>query len=473
MMYPRLKLARNLLTEDGIICISIDANELSNLNHLLSHIFGEMNIVGILSVVNNLKGRSDDKFFATANEYLIVCTRSADIASINGFEPSSEYIKEFKFRDAISNYKEVSLQKTGKNSLRSDRPNMYYPIYFTPDTEEFSLDKSPGSIEILPGLINGLEGRWRWGKEKFLENKDTELTARNIQGVWRIYVKMRGVINGETRTLKPKTLWIDPKYDSGAGKRQMKELFDGQPPFDTPKPLEYIEDLIKIATNTDSIILDFFAGSGTTAHAVMQLNAQDGGTRHCISVQLPEPTPAKSGAREAGYDTISAISRERIRRAAKHITTEYATQLAARETPLDVGFRAYKLVDTNFTKWQVSSDISPAEFELELGLKATSSHDNASQERKLTELLLKLGLSLTENITQTEVAGLPVFTVADGLLLAYMDEHVTPSLAQLRALVAAQPARLVILEDAFQGNDELKTNLVQECRTHDVDLYTA
>lgn len=256
------------------------------------------------------------------------------------------------------------------------------------------------------------------------------------------------------------------------GAREVRDLFDGKV-FDFPKPLQLLKTLIAQGTTSNSVVLDFFAGSGTTAHAVMELNAEDGESRRCISVQLPEPTGENSEARSAGFASISAIARERIRRAGKKILEEEAAKLAGRSRPLDVGFRAYKLVDTNFTKWKADSGLSEGELINLFTNMSDSTNDDARPEALLTEVLLKLGFSLSESIETVNVDGLEVFSVADGLVMAYLDEHSIPTLDQLRALVATEPERLVILEDAFKGNDELKTNLVQECRTHNVELWTA
>lgn len=252
---------------------------------------------------------------------------------------------------------------------------------------------------------------------------------------------------------------------------QLKTLMGGDF-FSYPKPTSLIEYLVSLVE--PDIVLDFFAGSGTTAEAVMSLNARDGANRQCISVQLPEPPEEdKPDALEAGFETISEITRERIRRAGKRILAEEATKLDGRAGSLDIGFRAYKLVDTNFTKWKADSGLSEDELVGLFSDLADSADDHARPEALLTEVLLKLGFSLTEKIETVEVAGLSVFSVADGLVMAYLDEHTQPTLDQLRALVAREPERLVVLEDAFQGNDELKTNLVQECRTRNVELWTA
>ena len=246
----------------------------------------------------------------------------------------------------------------------------------------------------------------------------------------------------------------------------------GSKVFDFPKDEQILQTLLSMTTDEQDLVLDFFAGSGTTAHAVMALNAKDGGNRRCISVQLPELTDEKSEAHKAGYETISEITRERIRRAGSKILAEEASMLDGRAETLDVGFRAYKLVDTNFTKWHADASVDADKLSDLFMQMGDSTDDAARPEALLTEVLLKLGFSLTEQVENMDVADLQVFSVANGLMVAYLNEHTKPTLEQLRTIVALEPERFVILEDAFQGDDELKTNLVQECRIHGVDLWT-
>lgn len=467
MMYPRLKLARNLLTEDGIIFISIDHHEHANLTRLCAEVFGEANVLGSVSIVNNLKGRSDDEFFATANEFLVACSRSSLNASIYGFSTGDDYKAEFKFSDAISNYKEVGLRKTGKNSRREDRPNLFYPIYYNAKEAKFSLEKKSGWIEIYPVDSIGAEGNWRWGKDTFTQNKDTELVAREVGGKWNVYVKMRDVVDGEARTVRPKSIWIDPKYDTAGGSRAVKELFKGENYFDNPKPVEFLKDVLTIGSRKDSIVLDFFAGSGSTAQAIMDQNALDGGTRRFILVQLPEPTPEESAARASGYQTISALTVERLKRAGEKIQESLSGQA------VDVGFRSYTLTDTNFSKWRVASEISASKLEQHMLDLRESASDDSTAEILLTEILLKQGYSLNEKIDRIEVEGLALFSVEENLVIAYLEQLEKPSLAQLKAICKLQPAKLIILEDCFQGDDELKTNLLQECKSARIELWTA
>ena len=296
-MKERIEIARKLLSNDGVIFISIDDREQAQLKLLCDGIFGEENRIGHISVVNNLKGRSDDKFFATANEFLFVYCKDREKAIINGFPLDEDKKAEYKLSDDISKYKLVGLKKTGKGCYKEDRPNMYYPIYYSPLNNVLSLtNEYSDNIEILP-RINGRDGRWRWGKDTFLEKVSTELVCqKNKKGEYIVYVKMRNIIDGEKRTLKPKTVWINPQYDSGSGTGMMKDIF-GDNAFTNPKPLKYIKDIIYIATahkKENSIILDFFAGSGTTAQAVLELNEEDGSNRHFILCTNNEVSAAKT-----------------------------------------------------------------------------------------------------------------------------------------------------------------------------------
>lgn len=472
MMYPRLKLARNLLRQDGAIFISVDDHEQSALKAMCDQIFGEQNFIASVCVVNNLKGRSDESYVATAHEYLLIYSRAAFVTE--GVPAPDEYEKEYKLEDETGRYRLLGLRKRGSNSRREDRPNMYYPIFFNAETGFIGLERSDtNDYEIYPCLSDGSDGRWRWGRETFLERID-ELTAQLVSGRGEYDVFQKDYLPSDgKRRVKPKSVWIGPEFSAERGTLQLKELF-GFRIFDTPKSTNLLEYCLhQAAGDTEALVLDFFAGSGTTAHAVMALNAEDGGNRHCISVQLPEPTDEKSEARKAGYSTISEITRERIRRAGKKILEEEASKLDGRDEALDVGFRAYKLVDTNFAKWRADSSLSEGELTDLFAGMGESTDDDARPEALLTEVLLKLGFSLTEQVQRIDVDGLDVFSVADGLLVAYLNEHVKPTLEQLRALVALESERLVILEDVFQGDDELKTNLVQECRSRDVDLWTA
>ncbi|MDK8601691.1 DNA methyltransferase [Trueperella sp. HMSC08B05] len=453
MMYPRLKLARNLLTQDGLIFISIDESEVDRLTLITNEIFGEHNVLGkfVWRRRQTPDSRNSSRF-SLDHDYVLVIGRTVH-ASLTGQD-----IDQGKYSNPDNDPRGpwMSVDLSGLASA-SQRPNLHYDLV-DPETG-FHYPPNPNrgwskSRETMQTLLD--EGRI--------------LFPKSPDGRPREKKFLRDLRNSKTgfSSLLEKKL----SNTNTEGAREVRDLLGGKI-FDFPKPLQLLKTLIAQGAHSDSLVLDFFAGSGTTAHAVLTLNAEDGGNRRCISVQLPEPTDEKSEAYKAGYETISEITRERIRRASKKILEEEASKLDGQADSLDIGFRAYKLVDTNFTKWKADSGLSEGDL---IGLfsdLADSADDHARPEALLTEVLLKLGFSLTEKIEIIKVAGLSVFSVADGLVMAYLDEHTQPTLDQLRALVAKEPERLVVLEDAFQGNDELKTNLVQECRTRNVDLWTA
>jgi adenine-specific DNA-methyltransferase len=288
------------------------------------------------------------------------------------------------------------------------------------------------------------------------------------KGGYEVYTKIRGF---------NQTVMKDLITNISNGLRETTQLFDGKKLFEYPKSVDLLRLLIASVTKNDDVVLDFFSGSGTTAHAVMALNAWDGGSRRHIQVQLPEPLSEESPAREAGFTTIADLSRKRIDLAGDKIKAEFEGKLTDRERPLDVGFRSYRLSDTNFAKWRLSSDVEEDALQQHLLSLRDSATDDATVDDLLTEILLKQGYSLTEAISPAEVGGLDVRLVRDRdgdvAVLAYLNEHVKPTLEQLRVLVDESPTRIIVLEDAFQGDDELKTNLAQLCKSKGIELWTA
>ena len=453
MMYPRLKLARNLMTDDGVIFISIDDNEVANLRRLCDEVFGENNFIADAIWRSKDNSNNDAKRFSLDHNHTLIYARSSQWVPAR----ISDESKQGHFKNPDDDPRGPYFDGNPLNSPNY-RENLIYVL------------TSPQGIGI-EAPKNG----WRWSKEAMQE--------KIASGEIRFTPDGRGIRRRtylrDMEGLPPSSLWID--LDRTGHNRQAKyELMRLMPEdvFDTPKPVKLLKYILQLASvDSDAIVLDFFAGSSTTAHAVMQLNSEDGGSRRFIMAQLPEPTPEKSKAREAGFNTIADISRRRIELAGEAILAESANQLDSRGAPFDVGFRAFKLADTNFSKWKVSSDVEGDALQQHLLSLRDSATDDATADELLTEILLKQGYSLTEAVSAAEVAGLDVRLVRDRDgdigVLAYLNEHVKPTLDQLRAFVDESPTRIIILEDAFHGDDELKTNLAQLAKSKGIEVWTA
>lgn len=477
MMYSRLKLARNLLTKDGLIFISIDANEVVNLVKICDMIFGESNRLGIISTVNNLKGRSDSEFFATCNEFLVVYCKNKNEASIKGFEIESEEIdNDYKFEDEISKYKPVGFRKTGNGWKREDRPYMYYPVLekngcfdtvemdeykkiYNPSTNSFDdelVDKLRNKYEelgynfILPKDENGNLGRWRWGLETFFAEKDINLVLNNSGS---LCTKMRATIEGGSVRMKSaKTLWYKPEYDTGSGSKILKNLFNGKDYFDNPKSLIYINDILKICTSDNDIILDFFSGSATTAHSVLNLNSIDKKNRQFIMIQLPELCNENSEAYKDGYRTICDIGEERIRRAAKKIKEET-------NADIDYGFRVYKIDESNMKdEFYMTPDKISQE---QIRLFEDNIKDDRTPEDLLTQVILNLGLKLDLPIEEKDMCGNKVYDVDDGELLACFDNNV--SIDIIEEIAKINPRQVVFRDSSF-ATDQDKVNFEERLK---------
>lgn len=277
----RIEIARNLLTDSGIIVCAIDDYEIASVRLIFDEIFGEDNRLGTVVVVHNPRGRNDDTFIATMHEYLLFYSKNSEKAEIGYFPLSEKEIASYKQNDGISDFNETSYIRTGNNSLRTERPGLWYEIYYNPKTNKLSLEKqSDDDILLLP--INGKDEErcWRWGPQTFLEKKDTELFVKKVKGEYKIYKKRRIT---DLPGRKPKTVWTDSKYDASSnGIMLLQKIFNGKNLFSYPKSLYAVLDVLQITSNKSSTILDFFAGSGTTGHAVLKLNSEDGGHRKFI-----------------------------------------------------------------------------------------------------------------------------------------------------------------------------------------------
>lgn len=284
MMYPRLRLLQRLLSNSGAIFISIDENEAANLKLICDEIFGAGCFVADIAVVNNLKGRSDAKYVATAHEHLLIYRgRSFESA---GVPLPDDYISEYKLSDDRGKYRLQGLRKRGSGARREDRPNLYYSFAFDPVSGRLRVgEPEEGEVEILPKLSDGADGRWRWGRETAIQRIE-ELVANPVRGRSGFDVFQKDyLVSGEIRRAKPKSVWFGSEFSAESGTLELKAIL-GKGSFDTPKSTDIIMYCLEQIGNVDAIVLDSFAGSGTTAHAVLKQNAIDGGNRKFILVEL-------------------------------------------------------------------------------------------------------------------------------------------------------------------------------------------
>jgi len=338
MMYPRLKLAKNLLRDDGLIFISINDNELHNLRFILSEVFGEENFIGIFVWQSKKGGGSDSGSVVIDQEYIICFSKVNNKSSLSKIALLAE---ELDLIDEKSPYRRGrELNKWGSNSRREDRPTMFFPI------------PGPNGEDVFPIRNDGSEGRWRLGKEKMLdlvERNDAEFVKR-ADGTYIVYEKIRSTSPRE----KPFRTLLKEVGTTADGSKTLKDLFNGKKLFDFPKPVDLIETLISMGTleEEEHIVLDFFAGSSTTAHAVLEANRKDNGNRKFIMIQVPEICNKNSEAYQTGYKTISEISRVRIIRVGEKIKEQLRSQLQFEEQKLDLGFNFFKLTKSNLKIWE-------------------------------------------------------------------------------------------------------------------------
>jgi len=280
-MRNRMEATKDLLKDEGLFVTAIDHYELFYLGVLADEIFGRENRMGVIAAVHNPGGRQDDKFFPTAHENIIFYAKNLSLASINTLGLSEEKIKQFKISDKYGKYKLRGFRRSGNNSNREDGPGLYYPVYFDPINKIISLDKKQDYIEILPIDDKNTEKCWRWGKDTFQKKQDKYIEVVERNGKYDIYVKERECdYIGE----KAKTIWTNNKYTGQTGTNSIKKIF-GEKVFTYPKSPYMMKDILKITTNKNDIVIDYHAGSGTTAHAVLELNKDDGGSRKFIMIE--------------------------------------------------------------------------------------------------------------------------------------------------------------------------------------------
>lgn len=367
-MYPRIFLSKKLLSDKGAIFISVDDNEVTNLRIICDEIYGENNFVAQVSVQLNPRGRNLDVFVAKTIEYVLIYVKNySNQLSINPVEKTGKMVSEYNKEDDVGKYREIGLRNRNQAFNPETRPNLYYPLFVNPKTRMVSIEQdSSYTDEVWPDAPDGTKTCWTWMKDKSNKQKDL-LIAGKSGNEWRIYRKDYLVKNGKKATTLVKTLWTDKEINNDYGKKSIKQLF-GSNVMTFPKSPGLMKKIIEMGSQKDSIILDFFAGSSTTADAVMQLNAEDGGHRKFIMVQLPEKTyhtnkdgkevPTKGGkaAYDAGFKSIDQISRERIRRAAKKIKEDNELTLPK---DFDGSFKHYRVVKPTKQTLEDIDDFDP------------------------------------------------------------------------------------------------------------------
>jgi adenine-specific DNA-methyltransferase len=468
MMYPRLFLARNLLRDDGVIFISIDDNEIHNLRLLMNEVFGEENFIGQITVQSNPRGRQSEKFFATVHDYIIVYARNSDSCIITGAELSEKQLSDFKFEDEKNRkYRLLGLRQRGSASLRKDRPLMYFPIYVNPNTNKISLIQSDKfNICVVPKKSTGQDGRWMWSKEKVLKDIERiEAKLISTRNEYDIFVRDYLEKEGEERKRKIKTIWNDKLYNTQNGTTEVKFIFDGKKIFDFPKGVNLLKAIVgMVLLEETDICLDFFTGSGTTAHAIFDLNKKDNGKRKFICVQLPEKCDEKSEAYKAGYKTIAEIGKERIRRAIKKIKKEQEDKLNFDDNAdkQDLGFKVFKLHNSNFKIWQTKIENEEQLVEqLQQHLEPLDEH--AKIEDVLYELLLKSGIPLTAKIE--EKGGFYLMNDNEiALILEKIDKKI------IKKVIDVKPQKVITIDRLFKNNDQLKTNTALQMKDAGIEF---
>lgn len=304
MMMPRLKLLREFLTDDGVIFVSIDDNEVHWLRALMDEIFGEENFAAQVTVQSNPKGRVLSQGFARTHDYVLVYTREPGSANFEMEKSENEIASQYTERDEHGKFRLLELRNTHRQFGKHNRPNLYYPIWINPRSGSVSIEKKSGWIRTLPDWDDGFEGCWSWEAAK--SERDARLLCGKQSGdVWRVFRKAYATTEeGETVTKKPKTIWADKELHTEKGQKTLDSIF-GSRPFYAPKPVDLIANCIQLAGDSDALVLDCFGGSGTTAHAVLKLNSQDGGTRRFLITEAE--------------DFADSVTAERVRRVIKGV----------------------------------------------------------------------------------------------------------------------------------------------------------
>lgn len=460
MMMPRLYLAKSLLREDGVIFISIDDNEVHNLRLLMNEIFGEENYLSSIVWEKRFTRSNNAKTFTTLTESILVYRKSDTLENIKELRSlKANAIYSNPDNDPRGDWTSVSYVNP---ATKEQRPNLSYPLY-NPFTKQ----------EIIHPT-----NAWKYEKQTYEQHlkEDKLYWGKNGENTYPRLKKFLYEMNG---CMVPVDLW--KQGDTGTtdqGSKELENLMDGKF-FDFPKPVSLIKRALSLIIDNndkDGLFLDFFAGSATTAHAVMQLNAEDGGSRRFICVQLPEPCDEHSEAYKAGYKTIAEISKERIRRAAAKIRLDIETKQVRQKEQLsfntnqtietsDLGFKVFKLQDSNFKQWQQPEQYTEEEIREQAQIFIDPVMETATTDNIVYELLLKNGMDLNSKIEKLN----SYYTINKGELMLLL-ESVSQEIVD--AVIAAHPDKVIALDTLFDGNDQLKTNTALQMRDSGVEFRT-
>jgi adenine-specific DNA-methyltransferase len=438
MMYPRLYLARNLLRQDGLLFASCDDNEAAPLRLVLSEVFGEDNFVAAIAWEKRYTRSNNAKLFYSVKDTVLAYRKSEAVSNLR--EPRTEKANSIYANPDADPRGPWTSSSYVAPTTKAERPGLTYPIA-RPDGKK--IEHPTHSWKYAPETYAAhlADKRIWWGK-----------------GGQGDYPRLKVFLSENDEGLVPIDLWDhEATGTTDEGGQEIKALF-GSALFDTAKPTKLIKRMLRLATGLtkEDVVLDFFAGSGTTAQAVLEANREDNGNRRFVLVQLPEPTPTDSEARKAGYLSISALCEERVRRAIK----------AAKE---DSGFRVYKLGESNFKVWDSARPEHPDDLQRRLTDHIHHIREGRSEQDILTELLLKSGIPPTTGVSEVSVGGKKAYKVAEGHLVVCLDRKLT--LEAIRAIADLKPERVVCLDEGFEGDDQLKVNAAQTFKTKGVASF--
>ena len=452
MIYPRLKIAKDILDNDGIIFISINDKEQENLKKICDEIFGNSNFIACIprkTGAGNAAARGN-AILRKPFDYILLYKKSD--SCILRRKLVGQY--EYKYSDDYGAYRLGQYQATGSDATRDARPSLYYPIYVDKNGKLSTVHKEDAVKTILPKKIKGEDGRWMWKPDKFNQDNNKYIYYDGE----RLYRKIYYDESKEQNKYQVEQAWLDGSiYQNAAGTKELGAIMNSENAvFSNPKPVDLIKWCVNLHFKNDVTVLDFFSGSATTAHAVMQLNAEDGGKRKFIMVQLQEECAENSEAYQAGYKNICEIGKERIRRAGKKIKEE--NPLTTQD--LDIGFRVLKCDSSNM------EDVyfTPKDYmDKQQSLFVDNIKKDRSDEDLLFDAMLKLDTPLSSKIEKISIAGKTVYNVAQGHLMACFDKNVTDEV--ITAIAKEMPSYFV-MRDSSQADDSVAINFEQIFNTY-------